>query len=85
MSAHDHRKFDPECPGCQPAILDPLTNEVLPPDHPAMVSALKIWKGLTRKDQEAFHRFTVLNGRDLEALRVMEAFGKAFEEAEEPS
>ena len=79
MSAHDHRIFDPNCPGCGPAVMDPSTGEVLPSTHPVMVIAMKIWRGMDRNAQAAFHRFTVLNGRDPEALRVIQEFGAAME------
>jgi hypothetical protein len=36
-------KFDDDCPGCRPAIIDIKTKKVLPDDHPVMAAMLRIW------------------------------------------
>jgi hypothetical protein len=75
--------FDPECLGCQPCIVDPLTGQPLPKDHPLAVTALRIWKALPREDQEALNRVWVRNGRDPADLRVVDAYAEALEKASE--
>lgn len=61
MSRHD---FDPECPDCGPAVINPQTGEIYPADHPMMVVVSRVFKAAERKEQEAFHRVTVKNSRD---------------------
>lgn len=57
-------KFDDNCPGCRPVILDPETGKVLPPDDPAMQQMLAIWARSSFAQREAFHRVMCLNSRD---------------------
>lgn len=73
MSRH---KFDPKCPDCRPTIIDPLTNQILSPNHPMMIAMDSVWDSSPLEDQEAFHRVTVKNGRDPDDLNRME---KMFE------
>lgn len=59
-----HHKFDPKCPDCRPVIIDQKTGQVMPPNSPIMVAMNAVWEASSREDQEAFHRVTVLNGRN---------------------
>ena len=79
MSHHDKHTFDPDCPGCQPVIVDPTTGQVLPRHHPAMLAALALWKDLPFDQQEALHRVWVQNSRDPADMAVMQAYGEALQ------
>jgi hypothetical protein len=56
-------KFDPNCSGCRPAILN-LNGKVLPADDPFMVIVNNVWDESPPDEQEAFWRVTVKNSRD---------------------
>jgi hypothetical protein len=71
-----HHKFDPKCPDCRPAIIDPATNQILSPNHPMMIAMNSVWDSSSFEDQEAFHRVTVKNSRDPDDLDRMK---KMFE------
>jgi hypothetical protein len=62
--------FDPKCPGCRPAILDPKTKEVLGDNHPVMKAVNEIWDASPLNEQEAYWRVTVRNSRDSNDLRL---------------
>jgi hypothetical protein len=36
-------KFDPECKGCRPAIIDTKTMKEFPPDHPLQKAAMLLF------------------------------------------
>lgn len=74
-----HHKFDPECLDCRPVIIDPSTSQVLSAEHPVMVAVNAVWEASPLEDREAFHRVTVLNGRDPEDLRRMQAMVEKIE------
>ena len=57
-------KFDDNCPGCRPAIVDLATKAVLPDDHPLMIAMLKIWAETSIGERRAYHRVMCLNSRD---------------------
>jgi hypothetical protein len=66
-------KFDPQCPGCRPAIIDPRTGKILPADDPVMEIINRVWDASPREEQEAFWRVTVKNSRDPGDLDLMQA------------
>ncbi len=61
-------KFDPNCEGCRPAILDATTQQVLPKEHPVMVLMNEVWDSATHEEQEAYWKVTVKNSRDSKDL-----------------
>jgi hypothetical protein len=67
------------CEGCRPAMLDVKTREVLPDDHPLMTIANKIYDALSPDERRAWHRFTCLNARDVEALTIARRFYQRLE------
>lgn len=71
MSRH---AFDPNCPDCRPVLMDAKTHQRLPDDHPANIALQKVWATAPREQQEAFHRITVLNGRDPADMELMQSF-----------
>jgi hypothetical protein len=73
-------KYDNDCPGCRPALLDVKTGEVLPDDDPIMVSVNKAWEKLTPMHKQAFHRACCQNSTaasDLEAMNEIASLIKA--------
>jgi hypothetical protein len=54
-------KFDNECQGCKPCVLDPHTMKPLPLGDPIMLAVNKVWRDASREEREAFHRFACLN------------------------
>jgi len=66
-------KFDPNCPGCRPAVIDPSTGKVLSADDPFMVIVNKVFDESTLDDQEAFWRVTVKNSPDPNDLAKMKS------------
>lgn len=77
------KKYEDDCPGCYPALLDPTTMEPCPPNHPAALRVRAVWKRTSRETKEAFHRFTCLNSRDPRDVALVQALARAF--SDEPS
>ena len=74
------KEVDRACPGCQPAILDPVSGTVLPDTDPLMVSVLAEWGVAPKEDLEAFHRITCQNSRDQkDHARVQAMWGRVLE------
>jgi len=71
--------FDDNCPGCRPAILDPITKRVLPEDDPIMVKMLEVWAGTTLQEREMYHRVMCLNSRDPLDLFIVRGIVERFE------
>lgn len=67
-------KFEHDCPGCRPALIDTETGEVLPDEHPLSQAAFAIFNQMTLPEKQAWHRLTCLNARDPEAVAVMRNF-----------
>ena len=56
-------KYDPNCPGCRPAIFDLNTQAVLPDDHPVMVKIFKVYDAASLLEKRAWHAVTCKNSR----------------------
>lgn len=70
-------KFNDDCPGCRPALLNPTTKEVYPDDHPAMKAVLRVWDhDSTRAEREAYHEVCCGNSRDPTVLATADALVK---------
>lgn len=65
-------KFDDNCKGCRPAMLDVQTHRVLPDDSPQMKCVLAVWAETTLDERKAFHRFTCLNSRKNRDVRIVQ-------------
>lgn len=68
--------FDPKCPGCRPTVVDPDTNQVLPPDNPIMQAINRVFDAASREEQEAFHSVTIKNSRDARDLELLEGLSR---------
>ena len=76
-------KFDDNCPGCRPAILDLKTGKVLPDDNPVMAKMLGIWATTTLAQRQAYHRVMCLNSRETVDLLLVRALMDRFKGAAE--
>lgn len=65
-------KFNDDCSGCRPVIIDIKTGAVLPDDDPYMKRVLEVWAVLTREEKEAWHAVTCQNSRDPWTLEVVQ-------------
>ena len=72
-------KFEDECAGCVPAILDVKTGKPLGPDAPAMQAVMAAWKSTTRQDREAFHRVMCQHSRADDDLKVVATLVSAIQ------
>lgn len=68
------RKFEPECPGCLPAIIDVKTGKVCPDDHPFMRPVIALWNEQDLPTRKAWHAVTCRNSRRPEDLRLVQPF-----------
>lgn len=57
-------KFDDNCPGCRPVILDRKTGRPMPEDDLVVQKMMAVWAGTTYAQREAFHNVMCLNSRD---------------------
>lgn len=78
-------KFDDECKGCRPAMLDVATGKRLPEDHPAMISINAVWETLTTEQKTAFHNVCCLNSRDPQEIDVFRVIQERMSKIELPS
>lgn len=70
--------FDPDCPGCQPALIDVATGKILGAKDPLVVALLPLWRALPRSSQEACWRVWVKNSRSPADLAIMTALFKSL-------
>jgi len=67
-------KFDKDCPGCRPVLLDPNTGQQLSNESPYVKALNKAWNDAPNSLKEAFHRVTCLNSRAYEDIRRVQDF-----------
>jgi hypothetical protein len=78
---NDRHRYDPSCPYCLPALLDPQTGETFGRDSPEMREMMKVWNTLPFSHREAFINVTVFNSRDDSDLRILKSISDKFEGA----
>lgn len=66
-------RFEDECPGCRPCLIDVKTGQPMGEDEPAMRAAMRVWRGTQRFEREAFHRVCCLNSRNAMDMLVMQS------------
>lgn len=76
-----YSKFDDECAGCKPAMMDVETGKVIPDDAPSMMVVLRVWSTTTLAERQAWHRFTCLSSRTVDDVHVARSFAQRVEEA----
>lgn len=78
--------FSDECAGCRPIIIDPATMQSLPMNSKPMQAIMRVWKGTTLQERQAWHRFTCQNSRAPLDLCVIKDFqDRLTAELEKPS
>lgn len=78
-----YEKFQEDCPGCRPVMIDFATGVPLPDSHPIMQAILGAWNETTHDERAAFHRFTCLNSRDMTDLTLVHGINAKFKKATE--
>jgi len=78
MSKH---KFDDDCPGCRPVLIDVDTGNPMPLTHPTMVRVNEIWAQTTLGEREAFHQVTCLNNRTPQVLKLAMQITRRIQDA----
>ena len=68
------QKFDDECRGCKPAMMNIETGKVEPDDSPSMKIVLQLWSTTTLVERQAWHRVTCQNSRSLVDLQFAKDF-----------
>lgn len=64
------QKFEHDCEGCEPALLDTNTGKVMTNDHPVMQAMNKIWAETDVATKTAFHDVCCLNSREPAKLKL---------------
>jgi hypothetical protein len=62
------KKFDDDCPGCRPVLIDLKTGKPFPNEHPAMQALNRLWAATSTEDKLAFHAFTCENSRAMDVV-----------------
>ena len=65
------KKFDDNCPGCKPVVIDVKTKRPVAPDSPLGKAIEAVWVETTLYERECFHNFCCLNDLSEENYRVM--------------
>jgi hypothetical protein len=76
-----HAKFDDDCPGCRPAIMNVHTKEVMSDTSPEMQAINRIWATTTVEQRAAFHRVTCLNSRSFSDMHLVVPLVKQIQAA----
>lgn len=74
-------RFDDECAGCRPAMVDVKTGRVLADDSVEMTIVNRLWGETSREERLAWHRFTCQNSRALVDVQLVKAFSDRLEAA----
>lgn len=76
-----HDRFDDECSGCRPMMLDVQTRRPLADDSIEMKIVNRLWNETSVEERLAWHRFTCLNSRTVEDLLFCKAFSDRIQAA----
>ncbi|HSX22866.1 MAG TPA: hypothetical protein VLE97_08855 [Gaiellaceae bacterium] len=74
-------RFDDECPGCRPAMMNIKTRQLYADDSIEMITVNRLWAQTTVEERKAWHRVTCKNSRSLVDLSVAQAFADRIEAA----
>ena len=74
-------KFDDECAGCRPAMMDVKTKRLYADDSFEMQIVHQLWSETTREERQAWHRVTCQNSRALPDLVLAKGFADRIEAA----
>lgn len=74
--------FEDGDPGNLPAVIDPVTRKVLPPESPlSKAAAVAFLNQTTLEERRAWHAVTCLNSRKPEDLELFAAVARKIEAA----
>lgn len=74
-------RFDDQCPGCRPIMLDVKTKKPLAADSVEMTIVNRVWSETSIEERRAWHRFTCQNSRAVEDLLHCKAFSDRLQAA----
>lgn len=74
-------KFEDDCPGCRPAMIDYKTGKVLPDDDPVMIKVMGVWSQTTKAEREAFHRVCCNHSQEPVDMQLMSGIAFKMQEA----
>ncbi len=78
---HYCKEYDDNCEGCQPAIADQMTGQILPKDSPKMIRVRAYWKTVPLADKQACHRVWCFNSRAPSDMAALERVGLGIQRA----
>lgn len=62
---HDHHQYDENCEGCQPCMVDTITQKPLPNDHPNVIALRKAFKEqCTDTQRRGWHKVVMGQSQD---------------------
>jgi hypothetical protein len=74
-------RFDDECSGCRPAMVNMETGKLFPDDSVEMTTINRLWGETTLQERQAWHRVTCQNSRALVDVQTAKAFADRVEAA----
>ena len=74
-------KYNEECPGCLPVLIDTKTGNVFSADHPTMKSIMALWGHADRKTRKAWHAVTCMNSRRGKDMALVRPFVEKIQAA----
>ena len=74
-------RFDDECAGCRPVMIDVKTGRLFADDSVEMGIVNRLWSETTLVDRLAWHRFTCQNSRSLVDIQRVKTFSDRLEKA----
>lgn len=74
-------RFDDECPGCRPAMVDVKTGRLYADTSAEMQVVNRLWTETTPQERQAWHRVTCQNSRALVDLPRAKEFADRVEAA----
>lgn len=73
-------RFEEECPGCRPVLIDVKTGQACAPDSREQQVINALWDKTTKADRVAWHAVTCLNSRVPDHIKVVMEFTKKIQE-----
>jgi hypothetical protein len=74
-------RFDDECDGCRPAMVNVKTKRPYADDSFEMRIVNRLWSETTRVEREAWHRVTCQNSRAISDVALAKGFADRVEAA----
>lgn len=74
-------RFDDDCPGCRPAMMNVKTGRMFADDSIEMMTVNRLWGETTLEERKAWHRVTCQNSRSLVDLQFSKTFADRLEAA----